>query len=202
MKKILLIIIVFAVAGFISLPSKDQETQVSNFEECLAAGNPAMESYPRQCRHEDKTFVEDIGKELKKYDIETSLKKELSESLLQYGEKTVRRKGSMDPIAFGGEDLGSGQLFNNDKNKSIDKWYVKMGKRTETGVTTKTHSLKIDDTCLIHAIGFKNGSCVTYFGIDENGNSIYDEYKGPGVEIFGKLLSDGSIQVSDIVLGQ
>jgi hypothetical protein len=32
--------------------------QVSNFEECIAAGNPAMESYPRQCRHEGRTFIE------------------------------------------------------------------------------------------------------------------------------------------------
>ena len=38
---------------------------ITNFEECIAAGNPAMESYPRQCRTEDgKHFVEIIpGKE-------------------------------------------------------------------------------------------------------------------------------------------
>ena len=34
----------------------------SNFEECIAAGNPAMESYPRQCRDPigDRTFTEEI----------------------------------------------------------------------------------------------------------------------------------------------
>ena len=31
---------------------------VSNFEDCIAAGNPAMESYPRQCRHGDDTYTE------------------------------------------------------------------------------------------------------------------------------------------------
>jgi hypothetical protein len=36
------------------------KTQVTNFEECIEAGNPAMESYPRQCRHENKTFTEII----------------------------------------------------------------------------------------------------------------------------------------------
>ena len=38
---------------------------ITNFEECIAAGNPAMESYPRQCRTADgKHFVEIIpGKE-------------------------------------------------------------------------------------------------------------------------------------------
>ena len=37
--------------------------EINNFEECIAAGNPAMESYPRQCRTEDdKHFVEVISK--------------------------------------------------------------------------------------------------------------------------------------------
>lgn len=34
---------------------------VTTFEECAAAGNPVMESYPRQCRSEDgRLFVEEI----------------------------------------------------------------------------------------------------------------------------------------------
>lgn len=36
---------------------------VTNFKECADEGNPIMESYPRQCRSGDKTFVENIGKE-------------------------------------------------------------------------------------------------------------------------------------------
>ncbi len=39
----------------------DSEIIVTNFEECIAAGNPAMESYPRQCIHEGQHFVEDIS---------------------------------------------------------------------------------------------------------------------------------------------
>lgn len=36
-------------------------SSITNFEECIAAGNPAMESYPRQCRTVDgKHFVETI----------------------------------------------------------------------------------------------------------------------------------------------
>ncbi|MFA5413413.1 MAG: Gmad2 immunoglobulin-like domain-containing protein [Patescibacteria group bacterium] len=42
---------------------------VTNFEECVAAGNPVMESYPRQCRAGDKNFVEYIGNELEKTDL-------------------------------------------------------------------------------------------------------------------------------------
>lgn len=33
---------------------------VTSFEECVAAGNPVMESYPRQCRSGDTVFVEEI----------------------------------------------------------------------------------------------------------------------------------------------
>lgn len=34
---------------------------ITNFEECAAAGNPVMESYPRQCRAPDgQLFVEEI----------------------------------------------------------------------------------------------------------------------------------------------
>ena len=37
------------------------ESMVESFEECVAAGNPIMESYPRQCRTDDgKSFVEKI----------------------------------------------------------------------------------------------------------------------------------------------
>ena len=42
---------------------------VTNFEECVAAGNPVMESYPRQCRAGDKNFTEYIGNELEKTDL-------------------------------------------------------------------------------------------------------------------------------------
>jgi len=41
--------------------SQRVENQVQSFEECAAAGNPVMESYPRQCRSADgQLFVEKI----------------------------------------------------------------------------------------------------------------------------------------------
>jgi len=43
---------------------------IENFDDCLAAGFPAMESYPRQCRDDqDNHFIEDIGNELEKMDL-------------------------------------------------------------------------------------------------------------------------------------
>jgi hypothetical protein len=49
--------------------SPDPSAQVTNFEECAKAGNPIMESYPRQCRHNNTTFVEEIGNELEVIDL-------------------------------------------------------------------------------------------------------------------------------------
>lgn len=43
---------------------------VSNFEECVEAGYPVLESYPPQCKTPDgKTFAQDIGNELDKLDL-------------------------------------------------------------------------------------------------------------------------------------
>ena len=38
----------------------DSQGEVKNFEDCVAAGNPVMESYPRQCNHDGEHFVEVI----------------------------------------------------------------------------------------------------------------------------------------------
>lgn len=73
MKKISIfaIAIIVIVAGFFALwqYKKEVPAQIANFEECVAAGNPVMESYPRQCRYNNETFTEDIGNELEKTDI-------------------------------------------------------------------------------------------------------------------------------------
>lgn len=62
---LLLFILIFggAIAYFVSQESQyepHEEQVVTSFESCVAAGNPVMESYPRQCRHNDVTYVEDI----------------------------------------------------------------------------------------------------------------------------------------------
>jgi hypothetical protein len=57
MKKLIWLglIAIFVLAGCNNTESK---IIVTNFEECIAAGNPAMESHPRQCRHDDVTYTE------------------------------------------------------------------------------------------------------------------------------------------------
>ena len=51
------------------LCEEKQIASITNFQECIEAGNPAMESYPRQCRAGDQTFTEYIGNELEKSDL-------------------------------------------------------------------------------------------------------------------------------------
>lgn len=54
-------LLVLIVGGlYFKFYNHDQVAQITNFEECLAAGNAVMESYPRQCRADDQTFVEEI----------------------------------------------------------------------------------------------------------------------------------------------
>ena len=45
------------------------QEKIENFFDCLEAGYPVMESYPRQCRAGDQVFVEGIGNELEKMDL-------------------------------------------------------------------------------------------------------------------------------------
>lgn len=44
---------------------------ISTFEECVAAGNPVQESYPRGCNANGRHFTEDIGNVNEKYDLIT-----------------------------------------------------------------------------------------------------------------------------------
>lgn len=48
---------------------KGEIAVVVSFEECVKAGNAVMESYPRQCRNEEQTFVENIGNTIEKADL-------------------------------------------------------------------------------------------------------------------------------------
>jgi len=59
---ITLVVVLLALgAAYYLLNSNKAFKSVTNFEECVEAGYPVMESYPRQCRGKDKTFVEDIS---------------------------------------------------------------------------------------------------------------------------------------------
>lgn len=61
---LLSIAIVFLIIGFILvlwLVSQLQQESIDSFEDCAAAGNPIMESYPARCSANGQTFTEDIS---------------------------------------------------------------------------------------------------------------------------------------------
>src|SRR3989344_2213113 len=58
---VVLVIAIGFLLTFNSLQDNGQMLAVTNFKECAAAGNPVMESYPRQCRSADgQLFVEEV----------------------------------------------------------------------------------------------------------------------------------------------
>jgi len=52
--------ILMGLIGMLVLVAACAKDTISSFEECVAAGNPVMESYPRQCIADGKTFVEEL----------------------------------------------------------------------------------------------------------------------------------------------
>jgi len=51
---------------------KKPTIEITDFYSCIEAGNPAMESYPAQCRTADgRLFVQEVGNELEKANIDT-----------------------------------------------------------------------------------------------------------------------------------
>lgn len=63
MKNILIIGLVSMLALLVScapLAKQEAPVVITSFEQCVAAGNPVMESYPRQCNANGKNFVEEI----------------------------------------------------------------------------------------------------------------------------------------------
>ncbi|MFK7780329.1 MAG: PQQ-dependent sugar dehydrogenase [Candidatus Gracilibacteria bacterium] len=57
----LIIMLIGVTVFFVNKNTITQTDTVSSFEDCVNAGNPIMESYPRQCRHNRVTFIEIIS---------------------------------------------------------------------------------------------------------------------------------------------
>lgn len=66
-------IIIITIVGFVAWWQFGKGTEApvatTSFEECVAAGNPVMESYPSQCSDGVQTFTENIGNEIEKTDL-------------------------------------------------------------------------------------------------------------------------------------
>ncbi len=53
-------VIGFSILLMLLVSCQEQQAPITSFEDCAAAGNPIMESYPRQCNAQGQTFVEKI----------------------------------------------------------------------------------------------------------------------------------------------
>jgi hypothetical protein len=70
-KKIFIAILLLIFVSWLVLVAREDDKmvkEITDFDECVIAGNPVMESYPRQCRADGKIFVENIGNEFEKSD--------------------------------------------------------------------------------------------------------------------------------------
>lgn len=52
----ILVAVIVGIALFVQ-SENNQDTSITNFDECVAAGNPVMESYPEQCSVNGQTFT-------------------------------------------------------------------------------------------------------------------------------------------------
>jgi len=93
-KAIFIIFLIFVIAiSYILITSKENEEEnntitISSFEECVLAGNPIMESYPRQCMDGDNIFVEEIENEI--IEDEENLDEEVDENIFNQKEELLR----------------------------------------------------------------------------------------------------------------
>lgn len=68
---IILVIIIALILCFIFINKTNApQNEITNFNECAAANNIILETYPEQCRTKDgKSFTKDIGNELEKINL-------------------------------------------------------------------------------------------------------------------------------------
>lgn len=66
-----ILLIIISILGLRRYTSTRIFADIMSFNECVNAGFPVAESYPRTCRVGSQTFTEDIGNELEKADLIT-----------------------------------------------------------------------------------------------------------------------------------
>ena len=93
---------------------------IDSFEECVAAGNPVMESYPRQCRTSDgKHFVEEIIQP------ENIVIPKEKQELYQYALELVnedRKKHGVLPVKLGTNPSAQNHADDQLKNSYFSHW--------------------------------------------------------------------------------
>ncbi len=76
-KKILIVLIILfvGVGGYylgtrqVATKNSEDKIVIKSFEECVAAGYPVLESFPRQCKTSRQMFAENVGNSLEKSEL-------------------------------------------------------------------------------------------------------------------------------------
>ncbi len=58
---VILVFVLFSGIFYFLFLREEEQVVVSSFDECVEAGYPVMESYPRQCSFDGKVFVEEVS---------------------------------------------------------------------------------------------------------------------------------------------
>jgi hypothetical protein len=105
---IVLVIAILVVAALaVWLWQEDRAIAVTNFDECVAAGNPVMESYPRQCRSADgQLFVEELDEPLPGDDDDTEVPQATTDPRIRVNTPAAHAVVS-SPLTISGEARGT-----------------------------------------------------------------------------------------------
>lgn len=57
---LIVVIILILLVILLTILKNNKIKSITNFQECIDAGFPAMESYPRQCNDGTQTYVEEV----------------------------------------------------------------------------------------------------------------------------------------------
>ena len=194
MKKTFKILVIVSITALISggVVYFWQNSKIDNSEDIV------VESFESFSDLENDPIVEsDVEKNntsispqkiLTKDNVEVEKLKE--NTLVEFDAERATMTSSFNPQM---PDVANGKLILEIDNNSVEKWYLIPNGISASNIEEK-HLLLIDEKCLIHAVRFRNGSCLKYLELHKDGHST--------ATIYGKVLNNKSIEVSDIILTQ
>ena len=173
------------------IPEKNTETTktdvvvVTNFEECLAAGAPVMESYPRQCKINGKTFTEEVQEQ-------TQLSNPASQNCDEKGGTLEMRKDKQ-----GGE---YGVCIFED-NKQCEEWTLFNGKCPVGGVKVTGYDNDQQILCAITGgeVDIAENTCIkdgNVCDLETYANGVCDKVESNNVSLETVQLEKVGLQFS------
>lgn len=93
---LIIILLILFLIGFVLLwRNRVSVDEIDSFEECVAAGNPVMLSYPAKCSANGKTFTEEVS------DVNNGMGIRGPEKVIVNAEKPLECNINSTPLLFG-----------------------------------------------------------------------------------------------------